>query len=266
MNLLISNNIRTIQKIKEYENCDVALSAASALIKIKSNKYDRIISDGINIKTPNVISVKEYLKEKQSSASSVKIFKQKIISVWSVKGGTGKTTVVKKLAEMLDKNIKILIVDLNFQDGGSDLSYMLDLPVIPHIGMWLKDKTEQSLLDKIIPYKQNVFILQSPPKRSLVQNINKNDIDILVKYARSSFDVIIFDLPNEYNEIVESALEHSTKKIIVSRGFISEAKRIKELNDDFIVFVNSNNKSWKPFFSEFKCYETKDIEKILTEE
>jgi hypothetical protein len=58
------------------------------------------------------------------------IFKKKeIIAVWSVKGGVGKTTLVKNLAESIDK--KVLIIDLNFYDGRADLSHMLNLPVIP---------------------------------------------------------------------------------------------------------------------------------------
>lgn len=266
LNLLVSNNMQTIEKVREYENCDVALSLPSALIKMKKRKYNKIIVDNINIQAPDAVSIKDYLREKVSSNSDLKIFKQKIIAVWSVKGGAGKTTVVKKIAEAFDKNIKVLIIDLNLQDGGSDLSYMLELPVIPHIGMWFKEKTEQNFLDTLIQYKSNIFVLQSPPKRNLVSYIDKQDIDLLVKYAKKKFDVIIFDLPNGYSEVIESVFENSTKRIIVSTGLMSEAKRIKELNGDFVVLVNSTNKSWKPFFADFEHYEIKDFKKALNGE
>lgn len=258
--------MQTVQKVREYESCDVALSLTSALIKMKNKRYNRIIIDNIDIQVPGAVSVRDYLMEKASSTPDVKVFKQKIIAVWSVKGGAGKTTTVKKIAEAFDKNIKVLVVDLNLQDGGSDLSYMLELPVIPHIGMWFKEKTEQSFLNALIQYKPNIFILQAPPKRNLVPYIDKQDIETLIKYARKNFDVIIFDLPNEYSKVVESVFENATKKIVVSTGLISEAKRIKELNGDFTVLINSTNKSWKPFFVDFEHYEMKDIKKALSGE
>lgn len=266
LNLLVSNNMQTVQKVREYESCDVALSFTSALIKIKNKRYNKIIIDNIDIQVPGAVSVRDYLREKVGSTSDVKVFKQKIIAVWSVKGGAGKTTTVKRIAELFNKNIKVLIIDLNFQDGGSDLSYMLELPVIPHIGMWFKEKTEQGFLNALIQYKSNIFILQAPPKRNLVPHIDKQDIETLIKYARKNFDVIIFDLPNEYSKVVESVFENATKRIIVSTGLISEAKRIKELNGDFIVLINSINKSWKLFFVDFEHYEMKDIKKALSGE
>ena len=264
INLLISNNIKTIQEVKEIEPCDVALSIESALIRSKYKRYSLVIVDGIDVSKyfNETISSKNYLK-KTVTTKGIKIIKQKIIAVWSVKGGTGKTTAVKKIAESFDQNINVLIIDLNFQDGGSDLSYMLELPVIPHMGMWFKDKTKENFLKSLIQYKQNVFVLQAPPKRNMVQHVDKQDIDELVRYARQDFDVIVFDLPNDYNETVEAVLENATKKIIISSGLVSEAKRIKEINQDFVVIINSANKSWKPFFTEFEHYEIKNIERVL---
>ena len=40
LNLLVSNNMQTVQKVREYESCDVALSFTSALIKIKNKRYN----------------------------------------------------------------------------------------------------------------------------------------------------------------------------------------------------------------------------------
>nr|WP_245599020.1 AAA family ATPase [Thermoanaerobacter thermocopriae] len=264
LNLLISNNPKTIEAVKNKEPCDVALSLESALIKAKHKKYDVIISDGFNVSGifDNAVNIKDYLKG-TADDKKTKVIKQEIISVWSVKGGVGKTTAVKKLMEMLDKNIKILVIDFNFQDGGSDLSFLLDLPVIPHIGVYLKERTKESFFKNLIEYSSNVSILQAPPKLSFVKTITPEDVENIIRFARTAFDVIIFDLPNKVDEIINTVLENSTKKLIVSSGLVSEARRIKELDGDFIIVINSQNRQWKLYFKDFNCITIKNLEEIL---
>ncbi|ERM91474.1 hypothetical protein O163_10440 [Caldanaerobacter subterraneus subsp. yonseiensis KB-1] len=264
LNLLISNNPKTIEAVKNKEPCDVALSLESALIKAKHKKYDVVISDGFDASEffDNAVNVKDYLKN-AASDKKIKVFKQEVISVWSVKGGAGKTTVVKKLTEMFDKNIKILVIDFNFQDGGSDLSFLLDLPVIPHIGMYLKERTKESFFKNLIEYSPNISVLQAPPKLSFVKDIKPEDVENIIRFARSAFDVIIFDLPNKADEIVSTVLENSTKKIIVASGLVSEARRIKELDSDFLIVINSSNRQWKLYYKDFNCIAIKELGKIL---
>ncbi|SDF02002.1 AAA domain-containing protein [Thermoanaerobacter thermohydrosulfuricus] len=264
MNLLISNNPKIIEAVKNRGPCDIALSLESALIRAKYKKYDLIINDGFNASGffDSTINVRDYLKNATDN-QKVKVIKQEIISVWSVKGGAGKTTVVRKLAEMFDKNIKILVIDLNFQDGGSDLSFLLDLPVIPHIGIYLKEKTKENFFKNLIEYSSNISILQAPPKLNFVKDMKAEDVENIIKFAKAAFDVIIFDLPNKTDEIVNTVLENSTRKIIVSSGLVSEARRIKELVGDFIVVINSPNRQWKLYYKDFNCITIKELEKIL---
>jgi Flp pilus assembly CpaE family ATPase len=263
LNLLISNNPKTIETVKNREFCDVALSLESALIRAKQKKYDVIINDGFDVSEifDNAVNVKDYLKN-TTDDKEIKVFKQEVISVWSVKGGVGKTTTVRKLAEAFDKNIKVLVIDFNFQDGGSDLSFLLDLPVIPHIGIYLKEKTKESFFKNLIEYSPNISILQAPPKLSFVKDMKPEDVENIIRFARSAFDVIIFDLPNKADEIVSTVLENSTKKIIVSSGLVSEARRIKELDEDFLVVINSPSKQWKLYYKDFNCITIKELEKI----
>jgi len=264
LNLLISNNLKTIEKIKNLEACDVALSPESAILKAKQRKYRLIITDGFDVSEffENTVTVKEYLRN-TASAEEVKIIRQEVVAVWSVKGGTGKTTLVKKLIDGADSRARMLVIDFNFQDGGSDLSFMLELPVIPHLGMYLKERTKESFFQNLIRYKSNVSILQAPPKRSFVKNITVGDVEEIIRLGRSAFDIIVFDLPNYLDEIIDAVLANSTRRIIVSSGLISEAKRIRELGEDFTVVVNSPSKHWKVYFKDLNAISMRDIQKIF---
>jgi cellulose biosynthesis protein BcsQ len=229
--LIISNDREYIKRAKKnYVDADVALSIESAEIIVRKNRYDFIVSNMLGKKFNN-IEVKDIEEYKSKNFITTK---QEVIAVYSFKGGVGKTTLVKTLFENFNKDVKVLIVDLNFQDGGSDLSFALDLPVLPHIGMWLRERIKESFFENLIEYSPNVFILQSPPKVSLVKDISGNDIDTIVKFARSKFDVIIFDLPDEFNEIVKAALDNASKIIVLSQGTKGELARMKEFPYEYL--------------------------------
>lgn len=234
--LIVSNDREYVRKAKEfYEDADVALSVESAEIMLSKKKYDFIVSDLVKDDLGGC-AVKELDEEKEKKG--IRPLRQEVIAVYSFKGGVGKTTFAKTLLESLEKDIKVLVVDLNFRDGGSDLSFMLDLPVLPHIGMYLKERTKESFFENLIEYSSNVSILQSPPKVSLVRDIKESDVDAVVKFARSKFDVIIFDLPDEFNEIVKAALDNAAKIVVLSKGTEGEYARMKEFPYEFLtVFV-----------------------------
>jgi cellulose biosynthesis protein BcsQ len=82
---------------------------------------------------------------------------------------------------------------------------------------------------------------------SLVKDISGNDIDTIVKFARSKFDVIIFDLPNEFNEIVKAALDNASKIIVLSQGTKGELARMKEFPYEFLTVFVKPEKRFKKY-------------------
>jgi len=243
--LIVSNDREYVGKAKEiYEDADVALSIESAVVMLGKKKYDFIVSDLVK-NSLGGCAVKELDEEKRKE--KIQPLKQEIIAVYSFKGGVGKTTFVRTLLESLDKNIKVLVIDLNFRDGGSDLSFMLDLPVLPHTGMWLKERTKESFFGNLIEYSSNVSVLQAPPKVGLVRDIKESDVDAIVKFARNKFDIIIFDLPDEFNEIIKSALDNATKIIVLSKGTEGEFARMKEFPYEFLTVFVKPEKGFKKY-------------------
>ncbi|AFK85912.1 MULTISPECIES: AAA family ATPase [Thermoanaerobacterium] len=243
--LIISNDRDYIKKAKEfYEDADTSLSLESAEIMLSKKKYDFIVSDLVKDSLGGCV-VKEL--EEKKKGKEIRPLRQEVIAVYSFKGGVGKTTFVKVLFESLEKNIKVLVVDLNFRDGGSDLSFLLDLPVIPHIGMYLKEKTKESFFKNLIEYSTNISILQAPPKLSFVKDIKPEDVENIIKFARTKFDVIIFDLPYEFNEVVKAVLDGATKIVALSKGTEGEFARMKEFPYEFLTIFAKPEKEFKRY-------------------
>lgn len=144
-------------------------------------------------------------------------YRQKVVAVLHAKGGVGATVVAIGLALSLSKEIKTLLVDFTFRNGGSDLSYYLNLPDYPHMGLF-----GGTLEECVIDLEPGLSVLQSPR----YVNGERGNIDPIIICARQDFDAVVMDLPNEDSDLVYKALGHSNTIIAVTSGLGSELVRL----------------------------------------
>jgi len=150
--------------------------------------------------------------------SSVKTaYRQKVISVCRAKGGVGCTVIALGLAYSLSKEIKTLLIDLNLFEGGSDLSYYLNLPEYPHLGV-LTDYLERC----VINVEPEFYVLQAPKHIS----DEKEKVGQAIALARQDFDAIVIDLPNSQDNSVKEAMQQSNTIVAVTSGIASELVRL----------------------------------------
>ncbi|MGB9804251.1 MAG: AAA family ATPase [Desulfofundulus sp.] len=197
------------------------------------SKYlnDEAIADALKL-TPEAVrsilegkaevELKQVEREDQTvpliQVSSVETsYRQKIISVGRAKGGVGCTVVALGLAYLLSKKVRTLLIDLNFSEGGSDLSYYLNLPEYPHMGMFHGD-----LEQCVVHLEPNFSVLQAPRHASS----EKREIGELINLARQDYDAVVMDLPNSQDGLVREAMQHSTTLVLVTGGLESELVRL----------------------------------------
>ncbi|GAH11706.1 unnamed protein product, partial [marine sediment metagenome] len=71
-------------------------------------------------------------KDLNYKETGYKILVQNVISIYSAQGGVGRTSTAIHLAKLLNK-LGVLLIDLNFAEGPSDISLYLQLPKLPHL-------------------------------------------------------------------------------------------------------------------------------------
>lgn len=149
-----------------------------------------------------------------------KINKCKIISVFSNKGGIGKTSLAANLALELSKITKenVALIDMNFQMG--DITTFLDLKPSFNISYMLENIekiNEMFLLSTLEKYKNSsLYILADPPYFKQADNIQPKQISKLFNTLKETFSYIIVDAEASFDGKNIAALDNSDIILLVT--------------------------------------------------
>ena len=144
----------------------------------------------------------------------------RVISIYSNKGGIGKTSIATNLALELAKITKenVALIDFNFQSG--DISAFLDLKPTFNVSYMLQnlDKINKDfLLSTMERYKEtSLYVLSDPPYFNQNVNIPLKDISKLFDILRETFSYVIVDTSGGFDKTAMKALELSDLILLVT--------------------------------------------------
>lgn len=225
-----------IVDVSEYEdealNMVVKVMSANSDIKVVviSDKQDtKIVIKAMRAGASDFLSIpiiKEQLNSVLAKIKSAEIqgnrvkSKCKTLSVFSNKGGVGKTSIAMNLALELAKNTKedVVLLDLNFQLG--DVTTFWDLNPSFNISYMIKNSSklnEEFLLSTVEKYKNtSLYILADPPYFKNADFVTVNDIENLITALKKTFSYIIIDTATGFGNKVMKVLELSDMVLFVT--------------------------------------------------
>lgn len=168
----------------------------------------------------------------------------KIITVSSVKGGVGKTTLTLNLAGLyfLMKK-KVLIIDLDLYAGG--IATCLNINNKRDIYMLVDSlSSNKSVLldDYVTKYNNGISILASPKDPRDVSKIESKYINTIFDMARLEYDIILVDTSHLLDEICLVALDASYESVFVITNDLVDLKNMKSLVSIFREMGKENYK------------------------
>ena len=137
----------------------------------------------------------------------------KIITIYSNKGGIGKTTIATNLAIELAKSTsnKVALIDLNLQLG--DVSTFLNLNPKFDVAYFIQnllDKKEDALLNAFEKDSDtNLYILSDPNYIEQSEALSTLQISALFKVLRKVFSYIIIDISSNIDPITLKILDET---------------------------------------------------------
>ena len=191
----------------------------------------------------------------------------KIISVSSVKGGVGKTTMVINLAGIYYMmKMRVLIIDADFYSGG--VSAWLDIRNKKDIFMMcdsISNNRYSNIKDYVVSYNNGIDVLASPHDPRCALKIDCKYIPMIFELARREYDIILVDTNHIMNEVNLMILDHVDMSLFMVTNDLIDLKNMKSMisifkdtkKDNYLVCLNRSRDTGRDYLSLF------DIRNIL---
>ena len=168
------------------------------------------------------------IEKKRLTDDQRRITNAQILSVYSAKGGSGKTMIATNLALLFtQRKKKTLLIDASFYFG--DVSLYLDLNPKDTISELVQEGsniTIDTINSFTVLHSSGLNILPAPKSPESAEYITEEHIEKLLSIMRPYYDVIIIDLPVVLNNTTLAAIENSDTVLYVATPDIASLKDV----------------------------------------
>jgi len=155
----------------------------------------------------------------------------RIVSIYSGKGGVGRTTIAVNLAVSLaSAGRRTALIDLNLSLG--DAALLLNISAKDTLAELAQEKrafTIEDIKSYSMQHSSGLSIICAPTSPEFAEYITSRHVEMLLNTMRPYYDYIIVDLPNDMSETTLTALETSDDIFMVARKDISSLRSTKIL-------------------------------------
>ncbi len=191
----------------------------------------------------------------------------KIITIASVKGGTGKTTTALNLAGTYSlMNKKTLILDFDLYSGGIALSLNIDLKTdLYKLSYDMSVNDYKNIEDYTLKYNENIDIIPAPKDPRYASKIEIKYINLILKKVKPKYDVVIIDTNHFLDATNLLLFDKSNTIMYVMNNSPLDLKNLKSMlaihkdmeKENYIVVLNESNTHLNEMFNNY------DIKNIL---
>ncbi len=154
----------------------------------------------------------------------------KVVTVFSPKGGSGKTVLATNLAVAAARSgQKTLLVDLDLQFGDSALTLALTpRATIADLAASSGDVDGEKLQSFITTDdRTGVAVLPAPQRPEQADAVGPAELTAVLDAARNAYDAIVIDTGPQFDAALLAALDHSDQLLLVSNPEVTSLKNVR---------------------------------------
>ena len=183
----------------------------------------------------------------------------KIITISSVKGGVGKTTMTLNLAGIYcELNKRVLIIDLDLYSGGiaASLNVKNKKDIYTMIDSMANNRFTE-LKKYVTTYNKNIDVLACPKDPRMGAKVSGRYIPVIFDLAKKEYDVVLVDTYHILDEINFTALDYSYMTLFIITNDIVDLKNMKSLisifkdtdKKNYLILLNNSRDIGKDYLS-----------------
>lgn len=183
----------------------------------------------------------------------------KIITISSVKGGVGKTTMTLNLAGIYcELNKRVLIIDLDLYSGGiaASLNVKNKKDIYTMIDSMANNRFTE-LKKYVTTYNKNINVLACPKDPRMGAKVSGRYIPVIFDLAKKEYDVVLVDTYHILDEINLTALDYSYMTLFIITNDIVDLKNMKSLisifkdtdKKNYLILLNNSRDIGKDYLS-----------------
>ena len=155
----------------------------------------------------------------------------RVITVFSTKGGAGKSVTATNLALLLteqsDRPVVLVDADLQFGDIAVMLKLKPEYTIVDAIDV--NEGVDEALLDQLLMVHEptGLRILPAPLEPAFADRISSNDMVRIIEVLRSYAGYVVVDTPAYFNDVVLGLIEVSDELLLVAALDVPNIKNVK---------------------------------------
>jgi len=155
----------------------------------------------------------------------------KVITVFSTKGGAGKSVLATNLGVILAQRAEgtVALVDADLQFG--DIAVMLKLApqhtIVDAVGSF--ERLDVGFLESLLATHQpsGLKVLPAPLEPAFADQIGAEQMNTIIRLLRTFCDFVVVDTPAYFNDVVLGLIEESDDVLLVAGMDIPNIKNVK---------------------------------------